>query len=259
MHGEKSASPISALRGFKVAGLIAGMTLMASTAMAGTISEVVMSVVVESSIGAASYDVPFDPDLYNPETGIYNWSLLSPVELANDEGDIIATIGGLSTFLNVDPVVNIGFLVTAGAADTSVTVTSALVGFGPLTNPTARASAQVGGTDLDGDGVTIDGHFAGGKSYTAQYNGLAPAGTLFANLVDDQAYGPFDSNALGEDSPLGGGFDVIAGSVSDMSSSFSLTVSANDQASGTSVYVIIPEPASLALLVGGALMAMRRR
>lgn len=258
MRGEKSASPTSALRGFKAAGLIAGLAVMANVALAGTISDVVMTVQVESSLGSGEFKVKYDPDLYNPETGAYAWSLLSPVEITNEGGDVIATVGGLNTVLNVDPVVNIGFLVTAGAADTSVTVTSALIGFGPLNNPTARASAQVGATDLNGNGVSIAGDF-GGKSYTAQYNGLAPAGSVFANLVNDQAYGAFDSNALGEDSPLGGGFNVIPGAVSSMSASFSLTVSAHDQASGTSVYVIVPEPASLALLFGGVLMAIRRR
>jgi hypothetical protein len=45
-----------------------------------------------------------------------------------------------------------------------------------------------------------------------------------------------------------------------MSSQFKFTVSANDQATGTSVYVItIPEPASLGLLVLGGLGLLRRR
>ena len=42
-------------------------------------------------------------------------------------------------------------------------------------------------------------------------------------------------------------------------SQFHFTVSANDQATGTSVYVITPEPTSLALLALGGLGLLRRR
>ena len=52
----------------------------------------------------------------------------------------------------------------------------------------------------------------------------------------------------------------MPGAVSDISSRFSFTLSANDIASGTSIFtVVIPSPGSAALLGLGGLVAIRRR
>jgi len=50
----------------------------------------------------------------------------------------------------------------------------------------------------------------------------------------------------------------IAGSVSDMSTQISFTLSPNDLASGTSVFEIVPEPASVLLLIAGLVLVRRR-
>lgn len=245
-------------RGRIALSIMAATLWVASTATAGTISDIVLRVDVQSSTGSGSYEVEYDPALYNPNTGTYNWALAAPVEILNDNDDPIVTIQGLSTFLMVDPVINLGFLVTAGGADTTITITSALVSFAAINNPTARASAQAGSTDLNGNGVTLAGQYSGGKGYIANYNGLAPGGNNFATIVDSQAGGAWFSTSDNEDFPPAG-FQVIPDVVTSMSAQYSFRLSANDQASGTSVYVLVPEPASMALLLCGLGFAVIRR
>jgi hypothetical protein len=94
------------------------------------------------------------------------------------------------------------------------------------------------------------------RAYEANYNGLAPAGTNFAAFIPGLVVAtPGGSNATSDGT---GGFLPIAGAVSSMSSRFAFTLSAHDSASGTSSFVVVPEPASLALVLAGVL-AFRRR
>lgn len=246
-------------RGRTALAIVATALFVASAATAGTISDIVLRVDVQSSLGTGSYEVEYDPANYDPDTGTYNWALAAPVEILNDADEPIVTIQGLSTFLMVDPVINLGFLVTAGGADTTITITSALISFGPIANPTARASAQAGSTDLNGNGVALTGQYSGGKGYIANYNGLAPGGSNFATVVDSQSGGAWFSTSDNEDFPPAG-FQVIPDVVSSMSAQYSYRLTANDQASGTSVYVLVPEPASMVLLLCGVgIAALRRR
>jgi MYXO-CTERM domain-containing protein len=55
-----------------------------------------------------------------------------------------------------------------------------------------------------------------------------------------------------------GGWLEIPGAVSSMQVEYSFVLSAGDQASGSSNYAIVPEPAGLALLVVGAALVRRR-
>src|SRR5262245_46627197 len=130
----------------------AGAALFATAgALAGTISDPVIRIQASSSLGNGTLNVPFMPGNYNPVTGEYRWSLDEPVDIMG-QGGVIATIESLSTFLMVDPLVNVGFVATAGAADVTMTVTSALIGFAAISPATGTASAQLGLTDNDGNG-----------------------------------------------------------------------------------------------------------
>jgi MYXO-CTERM domain-containing protein len=180
--------------------------------------------------------------------------LAAPVDITSG-ANVIATVDNLSTMLICDPLVNLGFVVTAGGANAHVTIKSALLSFAAINNAHGTASAQIGITDNDGNGATLTGGGAGGMGYLAQYNGYVPGGTTFASLVPSFSVGTFGSdnrNGNVPDTP-------IVPPVSNMSSQFDFTITANDSASGTSVYVITPEPGSLALLVLGGLALIRRR
>jgi hypothetical protein len=223
--------------------------LMTAATYAGTISDPVITIHASSSLGDGTYTVPFIPGNYNPDTGVYTWSQDGEVDIL--DGDmVIATISQLSTFLMVDPVINVGFVMTAGAANTTMSISSATLSFAAIPNATAQASAQIGATDTDGNGASITGGFAGGLGYQARTN----LGT-FATVVPSFNVGMFGSdNRNGNAGP-----GLAGGAVSSMDSEFSFTVSANDAASGTSVFVVTPEPASLALVALGSLLAVRRR
>jgi hypothetical protein len=224
-------------------------TLLSGVSFAGTISDPVISITASSSLGEGTLNIPFIPGNYNPDTDTYVWSLPESVDILADNEMVIATIEQLSTFIMVDPVINVGFVLTAGAANTSVSISSATLTFAAIPNAIAQASAQMGVTDTDGDGASITGGF-GGLGYQSSTN-LG----IHATLVPSFAVGMFGSdNRNGNQGPGPAG-----GAVSSMSSEFDFTVSANDAASGTSVFVVTPEPASLSLLLLGTLSALRRR
>lgn len=241
------------VRGKLLIGL-AGAT--APVALAGTISDVVLRIEATNAQGTGVWEVMYDEAFYHRATDTYHWESAETAVISNASGQVIATVVNASEMIIGDPVINLNFLVIAGAADTTFTISSALLSFPALDDAVATASAQIGSTDLDGNGVTVSGLHAGDtKGYRADYNGLVPGGTNFAMLVDDQVGGAFTSNIESETEPT----QAIGDGIADMSSQFRFTVSANDQASGTSIYVVTPEPASLALLALGGLAVLRRR
>ncbi len=164
-----------------------------------------------------------------------------------------------------DPVINLNFSVQAGGNPTTFHIASALLTFPTIANAQGAASAAISVTDSLGDGATLTGIGATGGAYLAQYNGFAganpPAGTTFAELHPLITVAPFGTATASADVPMGGGFAPIAAPVSDMSALVSFELTPFDLASGTSVYTIIPEPASLALVVlcGGLVVGHRRR
>ncbi len=232
------------------------LTAFAGSAVAGITGSLV-HVEATSSLGTASLDLITNSSF---EDGILVDGLSDSVDLVNEEGTVIATISNLNMLLIADPVVNMNFAVFAGAADTSFVITSTLLGFPGLTNPNARASGSVSVTDSNGNGAWATGDYAGDKAYRAFYNGaVAGSGTVFSSLIGDVSIAdPFGSDKNSEES--GPGFDVINDTVTNMSTEFAFTVSAFDQVGGTSTFVVVPSPASLALAgIGGLTMFRRRR
>jgi hypothetical protein len=191
----------------------------------------------------------------------YRWTLAAPVNVYSSENpaNLLATINGFSVELDGDPGVSLGFAVSAAAVDTHITVTSSTVSFVPLVNPLAFATAAITVTDDDSSpsGATVTGLFPGSLAYRATYNGA----TTFADLVAPVSAAT-DSSAIGSGRFPLAGLTVIAGAVSSISSQFDFMLSANDSASGTSRFNVVPEPSSLALaLVGfvGLAWQLRRR
>jgi PEP-CTERM motif len=217
---------------------------------------------VVSTLGSASFTVnpsasagaPFDWDevFANPGTK-YNWYLPVGEDFDIYDGAAkLAHVSQLSFAVQADPVMDFGFSVEGFAEGTTFTISSPLITFSEIVNPSeVEAYSQVSATP----GTTkVTGNLPGGKVYRAAYN----TGGVFADLVD---------SPIGIPSPIaseGTGVQSIAGGVTSMQGiySFSLSqdlVGGNLSADAISQYSIVPEPATLALLGLGSLVIRRRK
>ena len=224
------------------------------------LSPIVFELHAANQGGSGTYQVLFEDGDYDPETGFYFWKLSEPIVI-EDELSLapIAMLWGASVSFFDDPEVNLGFDVEAGSTETIFTITSALVGFPAIDPAEGRASAALTVTDTDGDGATLTGQGPRGGAYLAQYNGMVPGGETFAELIDSLIAPGGRSAAVAASFPGGGDFSPIPLPVVDMSAEFKFTLTANDLASGTSHFEIVPEPGAIGLLLVGLGVAVRRR
>lgn len=162
-----------------------------------------------------------------------------------------------------DPIVNLNFSVAAGNSTTTFMIGSALLTFPTINSASGRASAAFTVTDLLGDGATLTGltGLTNNSGYTSAVNGVAGpvmVGARFTDLLSVPILAaPLNSATDSEQSP-GAGYTPIAGSVSSISSWIKFSLTANDLASGTTFFEVVPEPASLVLLALGGLLIRRR-
>ena len=227
----------------------AGVTSNARADLTNTLSDVVFSVEVSSSLGTGMLEITQDMGVFNGDFTQFLWMLPGQISIM-DGPNVIATLTGGNVFYDGDPAIAMGFSIVAGNADTTVNIVSGTLGVG-LTDPMGDASAGLTLTDGNGNGSSLTGLAGSGNAYRAAYNGSS---TSFLEAVGALSTGDggTDSNS---DASSGG----IGGLVEDMSSQFSFVLSANDQASGTSSYSIVPAPAALAVLAGGLAIGRRRR
>lgn len=202
--------------------------------------------------GSGEYSVPVEAMSYDADTNTWSWSLESPVELTNGEGDTIAWLNGGNAFVAGDPAVNFGFAVQAGGLDTFFTITSALLSFPTIASPQAQAGAAFTITDTNHNGATLS--TGRGKAYSAWTDG-GP----YADLVDTFSTLNDGNSASSDDNEPDSGYNLLGYSVSSMASSVQFTLTHDDLASGTNGFEVIPEPSTLALVALGALSMLRRR
>jgi hypothetical protein len=186
----------------------------------------------------------------------YGWSLSEPVAIMSG-GRILATVTSLGVDIDVDPQVELKFAVTAGTSAQRFTISSAVVPFSAIASPLAYATAAVTVTDNDANGATLNGVYDGDKAYRASYN-AAPL-VDWAYLVDPITVAP-DFSGIGMQRQPATGRLAIPATLTSIQSEFDFWLSANDQASGTSRFDVVPEPATLVLLaLGGMGILIGRR
>lgn len=216
----------------------------------------IITVTAESNGKSATYSEVV-PD---GGVGVTFYELLIP-EMLEQDGMPLGTIETLQAGFQADPQIDLAFsLVNTSAFPTTYTITTATIAFAGIGNAQAVASASLTATNGAGSpaGVSTTGGYMGGtKSYQARYSSTTPANsaTVFANLVANLSASLGASDT--EMSPLVGTTNI--GTVYMMESEYKFTLSAGDQASGTSTFVIVPEPGSLLMLLVGGAFAIRRR
>lgn len=199
--------------------------------------------------GTASFDVMTADVAHDTTTGTYSWST-GPVALTSN-GTTIATLTSAFVTIIGDPVIGISFSAVAGSSDTTFNITTGTLSFDELASATAVASAGITVTETDGNTAAVTGAGSGGNSYIAQYNGPTVFTSLISSVTSSDPFG--SSTVSGITGPL------ALSAVGDITASYSFTVSANDQASSTSAYNVVPEPTSLLLLACGACGFLARK
>jgi MYXO-CTERM domain-containing protein len=191
-------------------------------------------------------DVPYDP-------GSQTWSWAGTgIPLGE-----VAVLNQANLTIEGDPRIAMGFALTAGERATTVAISSAILGFAAFSDPDGGATAGLTLTDNDGNGAMLTGlgfGGGGGGAYIASYN--TPPGTVFAEFLPELEVVPPDGSASGGG---GTGSVTIFDTVTSMQAQFSFELSGGDSASGSSNYLIIPEPASVVLLGLAGLLLRRRR
>jgi len=174
-------------------------------------------------------------------------------------GDLLGGVESLNMNIKTDATragspqtVTLDFSFSAGFMNSSFTVNASPLVFSPITSVVGVASAALTVQDRFNDGVTVSPNGAG--AYSALYNG----GTVFDDLFTGGVVTCAGGTSV-NDATNGGSYSFVAASVSDISAKWDFTISAFDSATGTSVFTVVPTPASAALLGLGGLVATRRR
>jgi hypothetical protein len=242
---------------------------LASSAWAGVAMPSTANIVEVTATSAQGETLATFAELFPVDaqiiSGTYMWNLPAPVTLRTGTGAPVATVNSLSVTYQADPQVLLTFdlINTDPTNPVSFSVASGAIGFVPsVPNAVARASTSITLTDGATDGASITGTFTNGGIYQARYSNTSPvnSGTVFSNLVGPVSFGPGGVAASVSDH-LGTYVNPIPLNTTAymMEAEFSFVLSAGDEASGTSQFVITPEPTSMLLLSLGSVLALRRR
>jgi len=203
------------------------------------------------------------------EGGVEYYQLKNDVEIMSGEtwvGTLVAqdpNTGAVTSLeYHSDPEVHLNFALTAGTTDTTFQLTSSHVTFDTINNPFGKAEVGVNVSDRNHNGATLSRVSPLIGTSESYVNGLPPApygsgtGSLWRDILAGPVIAPVNGTHSQSDTT---GVDPIAIGmpVSSMCSQLNFRLTALDLASGSSTFVITPEPAGLLVLLFG--LALRRR
>jgi hypothetical protein len=246
----------------RLAVLVTACVLVSSSAALGTAmftTANIIEVSATTSDGTATFSEVFPVSSFDGQLG---WTLDAPLSLSA-QGQEIATIDDLSLTYDADPQVDLRFALrnTSMTDDCFFSITAATIQFTPVQDAQAAASASV--TLSQGAGSPSGGALTGlfdGFLYEARYSTSDTVNEqiVFAQLVPSISF----SSGLGLSSTQqlpASGMSSLGTTVHMMESEFQFTLSPGDQASGTSAFLVTPEPASGLLVLLAGVLGLRRR
>lgn len=245
------------------AALLTGAAATAPALADITPSDPIIEVIATS--GALSGSISVNLAQAAPTTDPNGWIYMSfttmPIMDAGGGGQI-AELNQVSLFMFDEHRVALGFAVTAGANDTEFDIRSTLLSFSDRDQAEGAASSGLTLTDSSGtpDGADLTALFPSGAVWEAHYNGTEAGvdGDVFAALLGDLT--TTTTTTEFENVPAtAGDYLPIPGSVFNMSTRYWFNLTAGDQASGTSTFVVIPTPAATVVLSLAGLSMIRRR
>lgn len=236
-----------------------------AAAMAVPISTNIISVQATSGDSSAIFEEVFPVNSFND---ILSWSLPAEGIVLGDGEQDLASFTDLNVSFDADPQVDLNFAVRNSNPNASVriTITAATIGIFPgIENAQGAASASVTltqGNDSYADTGYVQGQFPDSKIYQARYSNLQTQNTqtVFANLVSSMNVLPYQLGISLTETLPGMGLLDMNDTVWMMEAQYDFILSPGDQASGTSTFLVIPEPATMIFLgVAGLAAVIRRR
>lgn len=229
------------------------------------ISETVFSLEASNDNGTATFYASYDEGTWDPGAAAYTWSLGAPVDLLDGETSV-ATLesASLSVSFVPQPEISLDFGLVSGTSDTEFVIGSALVNFNTIPADLAGGRFVAGCSVYDSgaaDGMWLyEPSLTGFGAFQSYYNvGDGADPQLFSHLL--ALVGSFGGGmASGSQSYPGSGFLPINADISDMQVDAHFILTQNDSATASMTFVLVPEPAGLALLLfGGVLLRGRHR
>lgn len=184
-----------------------------------------------------------------------NTTLLWVTQLGLTSGFTFNTMNGEQTWGH-----DFNFAVKAASSDVNIEVFTTVLSFTNVADPYGRSDTGFTITDTSGSpaGATVGGLLNNGYVFEATHDGTS----TFRNYLDfDPAatVGPDGSQGYTGNMTPAGSFAPVGADVSSMQIRYNFSLTASDQASASSTWVIIPTPGAAGLIALGAIAAGTRR
>lgn len=198
------------------------------------LSDEVFVVSASNEAGQGGFVITIDEGNWDPNAGIFDWTLPKQVDIYGAKRELIASILNAHLHIDFGDEFNIEMSVGvfSGTTTTDFDIASAFVTFDhiPAEFAMGRGVATFTVTDLGVDGVCMVGEGGAGLGAArCYYNGYLEEGSLFAHLVSVVcASGGSTADATQSDPDFG--YMPFGEDVYDISTRFAFTMTANDLA-----------------------------